>query len=178
MKKLLVILIMLLLCVGYFYAVRANNPQKKYAQREIQKIEQGIKEVKEQLTSAYPKTAEEVIEYHNKIMNYQYSRYMQEEYVKPAVEIVRMLYSKEILGLNLVESQEESLLKEIQANQQQSVFILQSKIISTRYDSEETTAVVKVIHSTNIKDMTREYMLIKEDGNWKISGWNSVEEEQ
>lgn len=145
---------------------------------KYKKIEQGIKEVKEQLTSAYPKTAEEVIEYHNKIMNYQYSRYMQEEYVKPAVEIVRMLYSKEILGLNLVESQEESLLKEIQANQQQSVFILQSKIISTRYDSEETTAVVKVIHSTNIKDMTREYMLIKEDGNWKISGWNSVEEEQ
>lgn len=178
MKKLLVILVMLLLCVGYFYAVRANNPRKKYAQREIQKIEQGIKEVKDNLTSAYPKTAEDVIEYHNKMMNYQYSRYMQEEYVKPAIETVRMLYSKELLELNSIESQEDALLKEIRANKEQSVFILQSKTISTRYDAEETTAIVKVVHSTNIKDMTREYVLIKEEESWKINGWSNVEEEE
>ncbi len=178
MKKVLLILFMLLLCVGYFYAVRTNNPRKKYADRERQKIELGIAETKNKLAQEYPKTAEGVIEYHNTIMSYQYSQYMKEEYVKPAIEAVRMLYSQELLDLNSIEAQESALLSEVQSNKEQKVFILQNKTVSTRYNADDTSAIVRVIHYTNIKDMAREYELIKEDGNWKINGWSSVEEEQ
>ncbi len=178
MKKVLVVLLMLLICLAYFYSVRTNSPQKKVAAREKEKIQKGLQQVTDELTNNYPKTAEMVVEYHNKIMNYQYSQYMQEELVRPAIEATRMLYTKELLELNAAEFQENALLQEIQSNKQRSLFILQSKIMSTRYNADETAAVVKVIHATNVKDMVREYMVVKEDGYWKISGWSSVEEEE
>ncbi|MHC1748962.1 MAG: hypothetical protein AB9856_11630 [Cellulosilyticaceae bacterium] len=176
MKKIVLVMLMLLLCVGYFLAVRSKNekPVEKYKEG----IEVLLKTENDALTTAYPKTPEAVIENHSKIMEYQYSSQMEQGLVDEAVATIRLLYSKTLLDLNPEDQQEFIMVGELLENKENKIHIIKSEIEQVDYNKKKDEATIKVKHYTTKGDKERKYNLILEKGKWKIDGWENIKPEE
>lgn len=166
MRKIIVTFGLVLMCITYFVLIR-----KDMAEKDLKtKIDVLIINEKNELLQTYPRSPKEVIESHNKLMKYEYSKEIKEEDIPLLLETMRMIYSEELLKTNSLESQQTSLLVEMASNKEKGLYIIGSEIGDILYkDADKVTIMVK--HSTTLGDISRSYDLIQENEKWKINYW-------
>lgn len=149
-----------------------QNPKKVDATKEIDRIAK-------QIEKDYPSDAEAVVELHNELMGICYRYSMDEKDVKNYAHTIRQLYSNKFKELNPEETQIEALNKERETMGTEQMELITSKIteiyVAQDDQGEEMSAEINVAHATNLGGTVRTYLLIKEDGLWKINGWETME---
>lgn len=167
MRKGIMIGVMILIVIGYIFMVRG-----KFETNETSIQEQVTPE---QIVEKMPETPEDLILAHNRLMKMSYNSQTKEEDIPELVEAMRKLYSQEFLALNTAEGQEEVLREELLLNGVSKLYLLDSKLEYIKYNEKEDEAEAVVLHQTTKGDQTRTYDLIKEDGIWKIHGWENIQ---
>ena len=187
MRKTMGILLMVVVVGGFVWmikdklpiaekteAITEQNPNKVDATKEIDKIAKQIKK-------DYPSDAEAVVELHNELMGICYRYSMNEKAVKSYVDTIRQLYSNKFKELNPEDAQIQALNKEYETMDTEQMELIASKIteiyVAQNDQGEEISAEVNVAHATNLGGTTRTYLLVKEDGLWKINGWETTKED-
>lgn len=137
-----------------------------------------IGKVDKQLESKYPEKAEDLIELHNKLMDVGYKYSMNDEDVKQYVTTIRKMYSEKFKELNPEDGQVSLMIEDRKTMAGQEMELVASKItkifVSKDDKDEAVNAEVNVLHATNKGSEERTYFLIKEEGMWKINGWETV----
>ncbi|ONI45229.1 hypothetical protein AN640_01000 [Candidatus Epulonipiscium fishelsonii] len=106
MRKLLAILFMAVLVIGYFIFT-------KYRYAEIDKsgkptasgMETKLKEISIQLDESYPQTPEELMNIYNTAVKYQYSESADYETIVQSVDVMRKIYGEQLSSLTSTEHQ-------------------------------------------------------------------------
>ena len=154
-----------------------GSNKSTYNQTPLERIES----IKEVLVKSYPTEPKEIISEHNELMGICYRYPMDEEAIKSYVETIRNLYSEEFKALNSEENQIAALREERKTMSEKEMELLTSKIIEVYVaqdtNGEDVSAEVNVIHATNLGSGEFVYRLIKEEGLWKISGWEIKQQE-
>lgn len=189
MRKLVGVLL-IAVCVGggiWMSLERMNQPSgdsdKQATQNEAFKsVEARIDEIDKKIESNYPEKVKEIVEIHNELMAIAYKYPMNEEEVEKYVKTIRKLYSLEFLEINPEAAQIEALDKERESMSEESMELIASNIddvyIAQDNDGKEVSAEVNVLHATTQGSLARTYLLIKEDGLWKINGWENMKSEE
>lgn len=179
MRKVIAILIVAA-AVGYYILhmmnVGSNTQQGKINAADTAVGEQ-LETINEKIISHYPETPEAVLELYNELLKVGYGGSISDEDVPAYVEVVRKLYTKGFNDLNPVENQIAGFKAELKTNSDlritgsrvSAVNILQNE------QGEEIEASVTVQHLMNNSAGTRKYVLLKEDGLWKINGWEGAQ---
>lgn len=173
MKKMLLVLLMCTLCIGFFFLVKNHDLRIGFITKEID-IEEQLKNHYNELEEDYPSTPRDVIERHNEMMQYLYGHKMQDRHIDLYVQTMRKFYTEELLSHNTQESQKESIWLEKQDNNLNKLKLLESKVEEIIYQEEQQKAEVQVIHYLNKQNITRVYYLQKTSLGWKIIGWEDV----
>lgn len=179
MKKILLLLFMAALCIFFFLTINERRPYLKKDAENINVLAE-LQKDNEKIDESYPNSSKDVIESHNKLMSYLYSRKMEDQYVELYVDTIRKLYSDQILELNTKEEQIQSILAEKEENTIKMIKLLGSEIQETIYLEGGTKSQVKVEYYINMGDIIRLYNLEKTPDGWKITGWkdSKVTEEE
>lgn len=177
MKKFFAVLVMIGICVGFFFSVRDRIPEaieintegRAYTSRKL--IEAENKKIAEN----YPATPQQLIESYNKLLKVGYGNNMSEEYVDLYIDTVSQLYSSELLEMNSVESLKETFKAELE-DQENAVHIIEAKTLGViekaKADGGEATEVsLQVNYYTTSAEFLRTYYLKKEQDKWKIYSW-------
>ena len=185
MRKVIAGLIMV--CAIGFYVVHllnlgeANEKSSSTQNKEVTKeteIAKVLESYKEQLANNYPEAPADIMNTYNALLEIAYGGKITEDELPQYVKVVRMMYSKGFNELNPEEKQLSGLSQELKQNKEKGVNIVASKVeqvyIFRNEKSEETEATVTVVHATNNSSDERQYIFIKEDGVWKINGWQST----
>lgn len=188
MRKLIGVLL-IVVCVGggiWMSFGRTNqkseNADKTVTQnKEANSIEAKIDEIDQKIENDYPEKAKDIVEMHNELMAIAYKYPMDEEAVKKYVKTIRKIYGLEFLEINPEEVQIKTLNEERQAMSEEEMELITSNIdevyVAKDSDGEEVSAEVNVLHATSQGSLGRTYLLVKEDGLWKINGWESMNPE-
>ena len=168
MRKVVAVLIIVLVTMIYFVSVRKDVEQKNTTQMISSQIEQTITSYQED----YPETIEDVVRGHAALMKLQYSEGTDAIDIPLTVEGLRLFYAEETLVLNTEESQIATVTQEIASNALSGIYLIQSDLEGITYKEEEV--IVKMKHATTKGDVYREYILITENGQWKIKEWRAA----
>ncbi|MGL4800468.1 MAG: DUF6715 family protein [Cellulosilyticaceae bacterium] len=179
MRKVLAVLLMFLVCTVYVMSIRTddkgNRTEGATQQTSVEQVDvkQGIQEIYDTVKIAYPTTPKEVMQYYNKLMQYQYSKEAIIEDAPLAVDTMRMFYSKGLLNLNDYNRQIELFSAEVEANKENKLYLIESDIKSIAF-TQENMALIEVVHTTTTKELERQYWMIREDEVWKIHKWQDT----
>lgn len=187
MRKMVAILLMIVVVgVGAFWmknqmASNEADGENTIASQSSDKKSSGEKQIEaidQQIESTYPEKPEDVIELHNQLMGICYKYRLDEEDIKQYVKTIRKIYSNAFEELNPEDSQVSAITKERQTMSQDEMELVASKItkiyIAQGENGEEVSAEVNVTHATNKGSSERIYYLVKEEGLWKINGWEEA----
>lgn len=135
-----------------------------------------IQEIANQIEKEYPSEVKKVVEIHNELMGICYKYSMEDKDIAEYVTTVRKLYSTEFKDLN---SEKDQITKLKQEQVKLKGMQLISSEITEAYiakddKGKEMSAQINVIHATNLGSAERTYYLIKEEGLWKINGWEAT----
>lgn len=178
MRKVIAVL-MIVSAVG-FYMQHMMQVGKAPHQEVIgeNKCQEQLKDYKEQLQYNYPKEIEEVMKIYNKLLHLGYNEKMTETQIDQYIEVVRLMYTSEFLELNPVEIQKEQFVKEVslarQEGQNEVLSMMETMNIIKEEKGEGVEATITVKHITSSSGVERRYLFIKQDGLWKINGWQSI----
>lgn len=168
MRKIIVTLGLVLMCIMYFILIRKDIVEKD----SNSKIDVLINKEKNELTQTYPSSPKDIVESHNRLMQYEYSKEIRDENIPLLLETMRMVYSEELLKANSLESQQTSLLIEIANNREKGLYMIGSQLGDILY-SDEDKVTITVKHFTTLGDIVRNYNLIEENKKWKINHWEN-----
>lgn len=189
MRKLVGVLL-IAVCVGggiWMSWGKMNRPSgdsdKQATQNKASKsVEAKIDEIDKKIEEHYPEKVKEIVEIHNELMAIAYKYPMNEEETEKYVKTIRKLYSLEFLEINPEEMQIEALNKERESMSEESMELIASNIdevyIAQDNDGKEVSAEVNVLHATNQGSLERTYLLVKEEGLWKINGWENAKPQE
>ncbi len=189
MRKLVGVLL-IAVCVGggiWMSLERMKQPSgdsdKQVIQNKASKsVEAKIDEIDKKIEGSYPEKVKEIVEIHNELMAIAYKYPMNEEETEKYVKTIRKLYSLEFLEINPEEMQIEALNKERESMSEESMELIASNIdevyIAQDNDGKEVSAEVNVLHATNQGSLERTYLLVKEEGLWKINGWENAKPQE
>lgn len=180
--RFIIILILAAVVVLAVYIRLTNQSRNSNQQAEENLTETEILKMYD-LTNQYPKTVRDVVKMHCRYFKCMYNEELEEEEYRTLNSQVRQLYAQELLNENVESEQFADLLTEVED------FHTANKIfISYTIDAEENVQYSEVdgveyaivFVNYNIKEGTvtdsqqEEYLLIKENGQWKILGWQGV----
>lgn len=182
MRKVIGILILAVVVGGYIWmASNRSNEAKDTTTSETQQETteaSNVEGIAERLDLDYPKEARAVVEIHNQLMGICYNDAMSDEELAEYVTTVRKIYSAEFNGLNSEENQIAQLKEEQTTRSQEGMQLVASEITETYVakddQGQEVTAEINVVHATNLGSTERTYYLVKENGLWKINGWEAT----
>lgn len=178
MNKAIALVIMIVVCSIYFIAMNDTGEEIGIVKKQEQILDDevnvdAIQKIIQEIETAYPETPKMLIEFNNRIMQYQYSKDANDGMIKETLKALRMLYSEELLQLNSYEKQVENLKIEIEKNHREKLYLTKNTIKSIGFPSPEN-AFVEVVHETTKESERRQYTLVKEKGLWKIHSWSSL----
>lgn len=183
--RFIIILILAAVVVLAVYIRLTNQSRNSNQQAEENLTETEILKMYD-LMNQYPKTVRDVVKMHCRYFKCMYNEELEEEEYRTLNSQVRQLYAQELLNENVESEQFADLLTEV------ADFHKANKIfISYTIDAEENVQYSEVdgveyaivFVNYNIKEGTvtdsqqEEYLLIKENGQWKILGWQGVTHE-
>lgn len=179
MRKVIAVLI-LVGAVGY-YIFHMMNVGEGTNQGKLNVSDTAVGEqletINEKIISNYPETPEAVLGVYNELLKVGYGGAMTDEEVPAYVEVVRKVYTDGFNELNPVENQIAGFKAELTANP--DVRVTASRVTSVNIlqneQGEEVEASVTVQHLMNNSVGERKYVLLKENGLWKINGWEGAQ---
>lgn len=183
MRKVIALLIMMA-AVGFysFHIMNVGSDKKDTESSQVtanDSVEEKLNKYEEEIQNNYPDTPTKVMQLYNRLLDIAYSGQMTDEETGQYVKVVRMLYSDAFAGLNPEEVQLEGLLADLENNKKQDAHIVVSTVgevyVLQDEKGEQTEAAVTVEHAMNHSGVQRQYLLVKENGKWKINGWESRE---
>lgn len=181
MKKIIAVLVMGVIIAVYCFSLRSAGEEKKEVSASIP-VSERLQTIKEELEESYPSTPKEVIEEHNQLMLLGYSSGIKDEDFTTYAEALRMLYTKRLQEVNPIETQVSGLISERLKNEDDPLIMINNEvgdvtIVKNAQNAEDESAEIMVKHGTNKGYISKKYMLIKEDGMWKIQSWETQKSE-
>lgn len=181
MKKIIAVLAMGVIIAIYCFSLK-NVGEEKAVAIALPALER-LQVIKQSLEKSYPSTPKEVIEEHNQLMLIGYSAEIKDEDFTTYAEVLRMLYSQRLQEVNPIQIQVSGLISERLKNEDNPLIMISNEVLDTTIiknvqDEEEDSAEVTVKHGTNKGSITKKYLLIKEDGLWKIQSWETQTNEE
>ena len=162
---------------GKFAEKSPSQEKSTVAKRQKDALEK-IKAIDQKITESYPSKPEELVELHNELMSICYREPLDDEAITQYVKTIRRIYSTKFNELNPEENQISQIKKEretMAGEQMQLVANETSKVyVAKDAQGEAVSAEVNVIHATDKGSLQRTYLLNKEDGLWKINGWENT----
>lgn len=139
---------------------------------------QKIKSIDKEITESYPDKPEGLIELHNELMAICYKEPMDDETITQYVKTIRKIYSTKFTELNSEENQISQLKQERETMAGEKMQLIANEVskvyVAKDAQGEAVSAEVNVIHATDKGTLRRTYLLNKEDGLWKINGWENT----
>lgn len=171
MRKAIAFLIMIALGVGFYFYVGTKIQSESKPTSKFEQL------MEYDLDQSYPSTPEEVMALYQKIIQYLYSNKVQNQEIEPLISMQRKLFHSELLALNPTEIQTIKVQAEIEKNKETNVKIFDIKQGSVEFiDLKQDKAKMKVIHFiSGGEKQYLEYYLIKENDQWKILAWKSID---
>ncbi len=181
MKKIIAVLVMGVIIAVYCFSLSSAGEEKKEASA-FMPVSEKLQTIKQKLEESYPSTPKEVIEEHNQLMLLGYSSGIKDEDFTAYAEALRMLYTKRLQEVNPIETQVSGLISERLKNEDDPLIMINNEvgdvtIVKNAQDAEDESAEIMVKHGTNKGYISKKYMLIKEDGMWKIQSWETQKSE-
>lgn len=166
--------------VGYYYL---NNKPETTAVEKKSEVESILSK---DFETSYPETPTEVIKMYCRIVQCMYNSSLDEENVQAMMDKMRMLFSSELLENNPRDRHLQDLKKEMEGYQKNKSTIANytvEKNSSVNYKTVnkeefatlEAAILVNSKKNNKYKKSNEEFILKKEDGEWKIVGWKLVE---
>ena len=166
-KTIATIVLMILISVGvitYFIYINIKKEDEGkteavYEESELNKL------LKRDLSEDYPPTAREVLKFYSRILCQFYGdTQIEDDDFDILVDQLRELYASELLEENSKETQIQNLKDEIQESWE-----------SEEKELQRLIAVYTFLQNNRTGQTYEEFLLCKEDGKWKILGWNTVD---
>ena len=181
MRKVIGILMLVIVVGGYIlmsknqYSNEAGNVTQQ--SQKGNNVEAKLEEINQKIDSDYPADAKGVVELHNELMSVGYQYPMSDSEIEDYAMTIRKIYTQGFNDLNSEESQITELKKEHQNMKTDKMELVASEIIEiyvAKNDAgEDVSAEINVMHATSIGGTERTYFLSKENGLWKINGWET-----
>ncbi|WP_010169176.1 DUF6715 family protein [Candidatus Epulonipiscium viviparus] len=178
MRKFIGIVIGVTVIASYFIYTK-NLPTTNNLTNIAQKnFDQNLVDFTTQMEAGYPSTPEDVVTSYSDLLQLAYSEHADTEDIVALVEMMRTLYSSELLLLNDANKQVINLVADVENQREQANFLLQSSIARVEYLENTDEMTIIMTHTmTNFK-ITREYYVVKENDQWKIFSFKDVGVEQ
>lgn len=165
---------------GYYYL--NNKPESEAVEKksEVEAI------LSKDFETGYPETPTEVVKMYCRIIQCLYNSSLDEESIQALMDKMRLLFSDELLENNPRDQHLQDLKKEMEEYQKNKSTIANytvEKNSSVNYkvldDDEmatlEAAILVNLKKKGSYKKSNEEFILRKENGNWKIVGWQLVD---
>lgn len=180
LKKIIVVVIMLGLIIGFYFAISSRNSGSGTAEEQVgTKNEDGL--LRRNLEKDYPLTPTAVVSYYSDLVLAYYRDKCEDSIREKLLVKSRELYDDELLANNPEEDQLLSLqedIKEYQANKKQIIRYTVCKPEEVEYGdlNGEDVALLQTVYRVREKkdfmDINEEFFLRKDgSGHWKIVGW-------
>lgn len=177
MKKFFAVLLMIGICVGFYFSVKDRIPEaiKINTQGESYTAKKLIEDENKAIEEQYPETPQQVMEAYNKLLKIGYGNKMSEEYVELYIDTVSKLYSSELLAMNSVDTLKTAFKAEL-ADEENRVYIIDAKMLGviekvTEEGKTPTEVTIQVNYYTKKSEFLRTYYLKNEQEQWKIYSW-------
>lgn len=166
----------------YFYLTNQSKNSDKQAEENMTEL-QMLRQY--DLENQYPKTVREVVKLHCRLLKCIYNGELEENDLEALNAQARQLFAEELLSENEEKEQFADLMKEVE-DFRNSGKIYVSYIIDIEDDIQYKTAegidFAMLNVTCNIREggttngIKEQYLLVKEDGQWKILGWQGIED--
>lgn len=177
--------VILVLVAGVIIAVylRMTNRSKnsaKYAEENMTEVE--ILKLYD-LEGKYPKAARDVVKLHCRMLKCAYNEKLSDDDYATLNAQMRRLFSQDLLAQNDADVQLEELkstTKEFRTDGKIYISYTVDQESNIQYSTVDGVEYALVLMSCNIKQsagtntLNQEYLLCKEDGEWKIVGWQGI----
>lgn len=182
------IFLVVIAALGYYTHLSNSSPDH---QDVTQNSEKDIL-LNYNMEEEYPKTVREAVKLHCRYLKYVYS----DEFMKNATEDeiftmnqqIRKLFDEELLEINSPDDQLQALKDEMalyQANKQKIVSYTLAEASQIEYNTDDGVeyAKMRVTLAMTVDGASlaadQEYILRQDkDGNWKILGWQAIQQEK
>lgn len=175
-KSILVAIFLVGLLLFYFNHLSNNTANRRTA---AQKSE--IEQLSEyDYVREYPKTPRDVVKLHNRYLKLFYGQSLKDDELEVLNNNIRRLYCKDLLFMNPEESSLGSLKADIKNMKEEKISyklceLPEGSQVTTYSKDGKEYANLEVQITLNTKDQRGylyvEYVLIKENDQWKIYGW-------
>lgn len=178
-----VIIVVLGIAVALAVYMRISNHSRNSAQDAEENMSEETILMEYDFTKQYPKDVREVVKLHCRYMKCLYNEKLDEEDLEKLNEQSRELLAAELLLGNDQKTQEENLKKDVEDFQTDGKIyvsytvdpedsITYNEINGRQYATIYVTCNIREGNAT--KPVQEEYLLIQEEDNWKILGWQGV----
>lgn len=178
-----VILVVLGIAVALAVYMRISNHSKNSAQDAEENMSEETILMEYDFARQYPKDVREVVKLHCRYLKCLYNEKLEEGDLQKLNEQSRELLAEELLLGNDQKTQEENLKKDIDEFQTTGKIyvsytvdpedsITYNEINGRQYATIYVTCNIREGNAT--KPVQEEYLLVQEEDNWKILGWQGV----
>ena len=178
-------IIILVLVAGVIIAVylRMTNQSKNSAKKAEEYMPETEILKLYDLDGKYPKTARDVVKLHCRMLKCTYNEKLSDDDYAVLTSQMRNLFSDALLAQNDYDTQLEELkrtTKEFRSDGKIYISYTVDQEANIQYSTVDGVEYALVLMSCNIKQsagtnaLSQEYLLIKEDGKWKILGWQGL----
>lgn len=174
-SQLIGVLVATLLIIFYFMYTKDKFKIEEFIATKEDKIET-INGINESITTNYPNTPEDVVDYYCQLLKVIYSKETSQEDIVATVKLMRKMYSDELLELNPEEVQINNLIQDVLIYQETENYLIDSKVEKLVYEADETVNIVMKQVLTHVT-VFQNYDLINQDGKWVINRFDIVEED-
>lgn len=176
-KVSVIVVILALLCVGYFAAV------SKKGEEETEKVH--LKDwktlIEKDLEKEYPPTPTALAEYYSELLLAYYNESCEEDLFEKLLSRSRELYDKELLQKNDEETQLMLLKEDVSQYKEEQKSIInytvcgQDEVEYGTLDEKEVarlSVTYRIRKGSTLSDLAEEFFMRKDsEGKWKIVGW-------
>lgn len=143
--------------------------------------------MQQDLSQNYPKTPRDVVKMHRRILKVLYNEKLKDEEISTLNDHNRKLMSVELLLSNSEEQQLQQLQEEMQRFKDDGKIFISYTIQSAdsiqvvNQDGKDYTTVDVVCtikQGNSSRDIQEQYLLVKEQDQWKILGWQGIAGEE
>lgn len=180
--RFIVILILAVVVVLALYFRLTNNSKNSNQQAEENMTEIEVLKMYD-MEAQYPKAARDVVKMHCRILKTLYNEELEEDEYAILNDQVRCLFSNELLEANAESEQYADLMNDIEAFHETGKMYISYTVDAeelVQYSKVEGIEYAMVIVNCSIKENTVtnpvkvQYLLAKENGKWKIVGWQEI----
>lgn len=175
--KSIVIAVLCIALILFYFNYLSNRSSKQKTQRQLDELA-ALSE--HDMLNEYPKTARDVVKMHCRFFKVFYGQSLTDDDLYTLNKQIRYLYAAELLNYN----SEDAMLKSLKSNiektskekyKYKSYILPEASQVKTYTQNGQEMATMEVQIMVDTKDASgyvfMQYVLVKENGQWKILAW-------